>query len=115
MKLTYLNKTVEINIPSTTKRLKQQVLEDFFDSYKDADIPAYENEEFLFELGSFEGSSDIEEIPVNAIGQWMSGGADSYLLAYLLCKKYVMRNWILNFNLYLFAEAERTILYMLET
>ena len=87
MKLTYLNKTVEINIPSTTKRLKQQVLEDFFDSYKDADIPAYENEEFLFELGSFEGSSDIEEIPVNVIGQWMSGGADSSLLAYLLCKK----------------------------
>ena len=37
MKLTYLNKTVEINIPSTTKRLKQQVLEDFFDSYKNAD------------------------------------------------------------------------------
>jgi len=87
MKLTYLNKTVEINIPSTTKRLKQQVLEDFFDSYKDADKEPYENEEFLFKLGSFEGSSDIEEIPVNVIGQWMSGGADSSLLAYLLCKK----------------------------
>ena len=87
MKLTYLNKTVEINIPSTTKRLKQQVLEDFFDSYKNADKEPYENEEFLFKLGSFEGSSDIEEIPVNVIGQWMSGGADSSLLAYLLCKK----------------------------
>ena len=46
MKLTYLNKTVEINIPSTTKRLKQQVLEDFFDSYKNADKEPYENEEF---------------------------------------------------------------------
>jgi len=87
MKLTYLNKTVEIKIPSTTKRLKQQVLEDFFDSYKDADKEPYENEEFLFKLGSFEGSSDIEEIPVKIIGQWMSGGADSSLLAYLLCKK----------------------------
>ena len=54
MKLTYLNKTVEINIPLTTKRLKQQVLEDFFDSYKDADIPAYENEEFLFESNNHE-------------------------------------------------------------
>ena len=87
MKLTYLNKTVVINIPSTTKRLKQHILDDFFDSYNDGVIPVYENEKFLYKLGSFEGSSDIEEIPVNVIGQWMSGGADSSLLAYLLCKK----------------------------
>ena len=47
MKLTYLNKTVEINIPSTTKRLKQHILDDFFDSYNDGVIPVYENEKFL--------------------------------------------------------------------
>ena len=87
MKLTYLNKTVEINIPLTTKRLKQHILDEFFDSYNDGVIPVYENEKFLYKLGSFEGSSDIEEIPVKIIGQWMSGGADSSLLAYLLCKK----------------------------
>lgn len=90
MILTYLNQTVELKIPKTTIRLKKEIQEELFNNYEDKCplyAPIYQNEEFFNAVREHETPENLEEIPVKTIGQWMSGGADSSLLAYLLCKE----------------------------
>ena len=87
MKLTYLNKTVDLIIPKTTIRLKQEIIDELYEEFEPEPIPVYENERFKQQVSKYETEKNLEEVPVKVIGQWVSGGADSSLLAYLLCKK----------------------------
>tara|TARA_B000000609_G_C24123778_1_gene321148 strand:- start:219 stop:1028 length:810 start_codon:yes stop_codon:yes gene_type:complete len=87
MKLSYLNKTVNLKIPKTTIRLKQEIIDKLYEEFEPEPIPVYENERFKQQVSKYETEKNLEEVPVKVIGQWISGGADSSLLAYLLCKK----------------------------
>ena len=87
MILTYLNKTVELTIPKTTLKLKQHIIDELYDNHKLTTVPIYEDQKFFDQVREYEIPENLEERPVKIIGQWMSGGADSSLLAYLLCKK----------------------------
>ena len=87
MKLTYLNKTVNLKIPKTTIRLKQEIIDKLYEEFEPEPIPVYENERFKQQVYEYEIEQNLEEVPIKVIGQWVSGGADSSLLAYLLCKK----------------------------
>ena len=89
MILTYMNKTVELKIPKTTLRLKKNIINRLYDQalIDQPVVPIYENEKFIQQVIKYENIENMEEVPVKVIGQWMSGGADSSLLAYLLCKK----------------------------
>lgn len=93
MILTYLNKTVEIKIPSNIKKLKQTVIDNLYNEFPNV------NDSFFMRLYEYEKDpQNLEEIPVKTIGMWMSGGADSSLLAYLLCKKIKDENLDIKFQ-----------------
>jgi len=87
MILTYLDKTVDLTIPKTTLKLKQHIIDELYDNHKLTTVPIYEDEKFFKQVSEYETPENLEERPVKIIGQWMSGGADSSLLAYLLCKE----------------------------
>lgn len=87
MILTYMGKTVDLTIPKTSLKLKQEIIDDLYANYDVKTIPIYENEKFFEQVKRWETSEYLEKRPVKVIGQWMSGGADSSLLAYLLCKE----------------------------
>jgi len=87
MILTYLGKTVDLSIPKTSLKLKQHIIDKLYDNHEIDTIPIYENEKFFNQVRLHETPENLEDRPVEVIGQWMSGGADSSLLAYLLCKE----------------------------
>ena len=70
-----------ITIPKTVPLLKQEIRDYIYSKYDRANLIEGMTRE---QLDRF---PDREEDPVKTIGMWMSGGADSSLLAYLLCKK----------------------------
>ena len=76
MKLTYLNKTVDLIIPKTTIRLKQEIIDELYEEFEPEPIPVYENERFKQQVSKYETEKNLEEVPVKVIGQWVSGGAE---------------------------------------
>jgi hypothetical protein len=70
-----------IEIPRTIRRLKQEFIEELYLRFEGEDI--WLNMRLQF------GEKDefYEEKTLNTIGIWMSGGADSSMLTYLLAKK----------------------------
>ena len=87
MILSYLGQTVDLTIPKTTLRINQKKIDELFDSHEIDVVPIYENQKFFDQVKKYETPEFLEDRPVKIIGQWMSGGADSSLLAYLLCKE----------------------------
>lgn len=87
MILNYSGKTVDLTIPKTCLKLKQNIIDDLYDNNLIETVPTYEHEKFLNQVKSYETPNNLESRKVRVIGQWMSGGADSSLLAYLLCKQ----------------------------
>ena len=87
MILSYLGKTVNLTIPKTSLKLKQHIIDKLYDKHEIDTVPIYENEKFLNQVRLHETPENLEDRSVEVIGQWMSGGADSSLLAYLLCKE----------------------------
>ena len=69
---------MQIEIPKTIRRLKQKFIEELYSKYEGEDV--WKN------LRHYKDKC-YEEKFVNTIGIWMSGGADSSMLAYLLAKK----------------------------
>lgn len=78
MKIILDEKIVNIKIPSQVPKLKASILSDLFEKYDDDQI---------FEQMKKYTKNDYYLKDVDTIGIWMSGGADSSLLAYLLAKK----------------------------
>ena len=72
------DKTVEVKIPETVPKLKNAHIMRLYDNF--------ESEEIFEELKRYE-KSDHYDKKVETIGIWMSGGADSSLLTYVLAKK----------------------------
>jgi hypothetical protein len=83
-----MGKTVDLTIPKTSLKLKQEIINRLYDQamIDQPVVPIYENEKFIQQVIRYEKTKNMEEVPVKIIGLWMSGGADSSLLAYLLCK-----------------------------
>lgn len=98
MILTYNEQTVNLEIPKTTRRLKQEIIDRLYEEHDTPAIPIYENQAFLKQVQYLESKENLEDRPVKVIGQWMSGGADSSLLAYLLCKKIKEENLDVKFQ-----------------
>jgi len=69
---------MQIEIPDTIRRLKQEFIEDLYSKY--------EGEEIYRKMQSY-GPECYKRKTVDTIGIWMSGGADSSMLTYLLAKK----------------------------
>jgi hypothetical protein len=69
---------MQIEIPKTIRRLKQIYIEELYSKFKNDDI--WRNIRHY-------GDECYEQQFVKFIGIWMSGGADSSMLAYLLAKK----------------------------
>ena len=69
---------MEIEIPKTIRRLKQE--------YIDILYSKYEGEDVFINMRKY-GNEFYEQKTVDTIGIWMSGGADSSMLTYLLAKK----------------------------
>lgn len=72
------DKTVEVKIPETVPKLKNDHINYLYDNF--------ESKEIFEELKRYE-KSDHYDKKVETVGIWMSGGADSSLLAYVLAKK----------------------------
>jgi len=98
MILSYLGKTVDLTIPSTSTKLRQELIDELYEKYEIETIPIYENEKFLAQVREWETPEYLEERPVKVIGQWISGGADSSLLAYLLCREIKEQNLDIKFQ-----------------
>ena len=73
------DKKVDVIIPKTIPRLKPKYVTYLYENF-------YEEEEMFRELKKYKREDYCAE-PVKTIGIWMSGGADSSLLAYVLAKK----------------------------
>ena len=84
MILNYLNQQIELKIPKTTKRLKKEIREDLYNNYPIEKIPD--------ESWKYKTPENMVDVKVNTIGIWMSGGADSSFLTYMLCKKIKKEN-----------------------
>lgn len=81
MKFNFDDKEIEIIIPKTVPRYKKEVLDFLYEHDVDWIVEQEKN-------GTYnKDENNIEHVPVKTIGIWMSGGADSSLLAYLLAKK----------------------------
>jgi len=93
-----MGKTVDLTIPNTITKLKQELIDELYEKYEIETIPIYENEKFFAQVREWETPEYLEERPVKVIGQWMSGGADSSLLAYLLCKEIKDQNLGIKFQ-----------------
>ena len=98
MILSYLGKTVNLTIPKKSLKLKQHIIDKLYDKHELETIPIYENKKFFDQVREYEIPENLEERPVKVIGQWMSGGADSSLLAYLLCKEIKEQNLDVKFQ-----------------
>lgn len=72
------NKTVEVKIPSTVPKLKPEISAYLFENFDATEIYSKMREYT---------KKDHYDVPVKSVGIWMSGGADSSLLAYVLAKK----------------------------
>jgi hypothetical protein len=68
-----------IEIPYSIRKLKQKYIDILYSKYKGEDV--FKN------MSVYDADIFYEERKVETIGIWMSGGADSSLLAYLLAKK----------------------------
>lgn len=88
MKIILDKKTVNIEIPSQVPKLKASIISELFEKYDDDQV---------FEQMKNYTKNDHYLKDVDTIGIWMSGGADSSLLAYLLAKKIKDEN--LNVNI----------------
>lgn len=98
MILSYLGKTVDLSIPKTSLKLKQHIIDKLYDNHEIETVPIYEDTKFFEQVREHEIPENLEERPVKVIGQWMSGGADSSLLAYLLCKEIKDQNLDVKFQ-----------------
>ena len=72
------DKKVNVEIPLTAKKLKPEIIDYLYDNYS--------SDEIYHKLRDYK-QEDHYEKPVKTVGIWMSGGADSSLLAYVLAKK----------------------------
>jgi|TARA_B100000959_G_C14847663_1_gene568718 hypothetical protein len=72
------DKVVNVSIPSVVPKLKSEIIEYLYSNYS--------SNEIYHKIQDYE-QKDHYEKKVNTIGIWMSGGADSSLLAYVLAKK----------------------------
>ena len=61
MILTYLGKTVELKIPKTTLRLKQDIVNRLYDQamIDQPVVPIYENEKFIQQVIQYENTKNI--------------------------------------------------------
>lgn len=88
MILQFQNKRVNITIPKTVRRLKKE----FWPLVYDDEGPQKQDKVFR-KLSVFEKKEDQEKFffdqEVKTVGIWMSGGADSSLLAWLLAKEII--------------------------
>ncbi len=73
-----IDEQVEIIIPEFVSKLKPEILEEF--------KKKYDSNEMLEQLKNVSENQHYQK-KVETIGIWMSGGADSSLLAYILAKK----------------------------
>ena len=65
MKLSYLNKIVNLKIPKTTIRLKQKIIDELYEKFEPEPIPIYENERFVQQVFELETEENLEEVPVS--------------------------------------------------
>jgi len=72
------NKKVEVIIPDEVPKLKPEIVEEVYAKYNGEDV---------YEALKKYKRKDHYYVPVKTIGIWMSGGADSSLLTYVLAKK----------------------------
>ena len=72
------DKTVNVEIPLTTTKLKPEIIDYLYNNY--------ESKEIHNKLKDYKNEDHYEK-SVETVGIWMSGGADSSLLAYVLAKK----------------------------
>ena len=79
---------MQIEIPEKIRRLKQKYIDELYSKYEGDDI--YRNMQNY-------NNDCYENINVETIGIWMSGGADSSMLAYLLAKQ--IRDFDLNIKI----------------
>lgn len=68
---------MQIEIPEKIRRLKQKYIDELYSKYQ--------GEEVFLQMQKYNGEF-YEEKKVETIGIWMSGGADSSMLTYLLAK-----------------------------
>ncbi len=81
------NKKVEVIIPEFVPKLKPDILKKF--------VEKYDTDEMLQQLKHV-SKNDHYQKKVETIGIWMSGGADSSLLTYVLAKKIKDENLKIN-------------------
>ena len=79
---------MQIEIPEKIRRLKQKYIDELYSKYEGDDI--YRNMQNY-------NNDCYDNINVETIGIWMSGGADSSMLAYLLAKQ--IRDFDLNIKI----------------
>lgn len=96
MNIKLSNKVVEINIPKKLKWMKKTAIEQMknegvFDDSQNL-------EKHIDTIVKYDIPSNHYQKDVKVIGQWMSGGADSSLLAFLLCKKIKEENLDIKFQ-----------------
>ena len=72
------DKKVNVEIPLTAEKLEPEIIDYLYDNYS--------SDEIYHKLRDYK-QEDHYEKPVKTVGIWMSGGADSSLLAYVLAKK----------------------------
>ena len=78
-------KVVNIKIPKTIEKLKQEIIDELYDDVEEIEIQDFTKYDSAKQ--DILHQNDLITREVKTIGIWMSGGADSSLLAYLLAKK----------------------------
>ena len=79
------DKVVNIKIPKTIEKLKQEIIDELYDDVEEIEIQDFTKYDSAKQ--DILHQNDLITREVKTIGIWMSGGADSSLLAYLLAKK----------------------------
>ena len=72
------DRVVNVEIPSTVPKLKPEIIDYLFENYT--------TDEIYHKLRDYKREDHYEKT-VKSVGIWMSGGADSSLLTYVLAKK----------------------------
>ena len=85
MKIKLSNKIVKIDIPKKITWMKDEALKKMIDENVFEDSENLEKHRDV--IMKYDKSENHYQKKVKVIGQWMSGGADSSMLAFLLCKK----------------------------
>ena len=85
---------IELSIPKTVKRYTSSVMKKLTEIGYFDDVDEIENNNHL--IDHVKEKFDIKT--TKTIGQWMSGGADSSILAYMLCKKIKDENLDIKFQ-----------------